>query len=74
MACTLRKKKEVVWDMTEYDETPGFQTLNNPIQNPKVQRSSQYMTLYQTHHIIIVFRTRDSPRKSHTDWLSAFSM
>jgi len=30
--------------MTEYDETPEFQKLNNPIQNPKVQRSSQYIT------------------------------
>lgn len=34
--------------MTEYDETHGFQKLNNPIQNPKVQRSSKYMTFYQT--------------------------
>jgi len=53
--------------MTEYDETPGFQKLNNPIQKPKVQRSSQYITFYKTHHIITVFRTCDSPRKSHAD-------
>lgn len=53
--------------MTEYNETPEFQKLNNPIQNPEVQRSSQYITFYQTHHIIIVLRTCDSPRKSHAD-------
>lgn len=46
MACILREreKKKATWDMTEYDETPEFQKLNNPIQNPKVQRSSQYIT------------------------------
>jgi len=37
--------------MTEYDETPAFQKLNNPTQNRKVQRSSQYITFYQTHQI-----------------------
>lgn len=53
--------------MTEYDETPGFQKLNNPIQNPKVERSSQYITFYQTHQIIIALRTCDRPGKSHAD-------